>query len=186
MRLTGNLLWDSGLGETPRWVDASDLHRAEWQTLGGLEVVCSEAVQSKGRGPGIHTSKNYRFVVYPSNCHVIIICCDVGGGIHWRGTRAATPAAESRCLSYCQYPGDSLPQSTGRGSYKRSLGRPRPPMVVNQLTHPTLLVVRAPNRNQFITNKNKVKYGVASTMWLLRSTHLRKKQGEGGMEKPQQ
>ena len=117
---------------------------------------------------------------------LLLFAATSGGGIHWRGTRAATPAAESRCLSYCQYPGDSLPQSTGRGSYKRSLGRPRPPMVVNQLTHPTLLVVRAPNRNQFITNKNKVKYGVASTMWLLRSTHLRKKQGEGGMEKPQQ
>ena len=45
------------------------------------------------------------FVVYPSNCHVIVILCDVGEGLHWRDTRAAAPAAASRLLSYCQNPG---------------------------------------------------------------------------------
>ena len=37
-----------------------------------------------------------RFVVCPSNCHVVIILCDVGGGLHWRDTRAAALAAASR------------------------------------------------------------------------------------------
>ena len=72
-----------------------------------------------------------RFVVYPSNCHVINILCDVRGGVHWRGTRAPTPAVDSRCLSYCHYPGVPPPQPTGRGSNTRSLERPRPPMVEN-------------------------------------------------------
>ena len=34
------------------------------------------------------------------------------GGIHWRGPRAATPAADSQCLSYCQCPGVPPPQTT--------------------------------------------------------------------------
>ena len=53
------------------------------------------------------------FVVYPSNCHVVIILCDVGGGgvprTGWRDTRAAAPAAASRLLSYCQNPGAPPP-----------------------------------------------------------------------------
>ena len=49
------------------------------------------------------------FVVYPSNCYVVIILCDVGGGFHWRDTRAAAPTAASRLLSYCQNPGTPPP-----------------------------------------------------------------------------
>ena len=52
--------------------------------------------------------RKFCFVVIPSNCHVIILC-DVGGGFHWRDTRAAAPAAASRLLSYCQNPGAPPP-----------------------------------------------------------------------------
>ena len=52
-------------------------------------------------------------VVYPSNCHVIILS-DVGGGFRWRDTRAAAPAAASRLLSYCQNPGAPPPSRLAR------------------------------------------------------------------------
>ena len=45
-----------------------------------------------------------RLVVYPSNCHVTIVLSDVGGDLHWRGTRAAARAAASRLLPCCQNP----------------------------------------------------------------------------------
>ena len=45
-----------------------------------------------------------RNVVYPSNCNVDTILCDVPGGLHWRGRKAATPAAASRSISSCQCP----------------------------------------------------------------------------------
>ena len=43
-----------GVGDTTRLVGASGLHGTEWKTSGDLEVVCNEAVQSRGRGPGVH------------------------------------------------------------------------------------------------------------------------------------
>ena len=96
--------------------------------------------------PGTRYQVIYCFVVqvYPSNCRVIILY-DVGGGFHWRDTRAAVPAAASHLLSYCQNPGVPPPQPTGRGTNTRSLWRPRPPMVANHwqpkpLTLPILLV----------------------------------------------
>ena len=57
----------------------------------------------KRHPPTATTVYRIYFVVYPSNCHVIIILCDVRGGVHWRGTRAATPTADTHCLSYGQY-----------------------------------------------------------------------------------
>lgn len=53
--------------------------------------------------------ENYLFVAYPSNCHVFIFLCDVGGGLHWRDTGAAALVSASRSLSCCQYPRDPLP-----------------------------------------------------------------------------
>ena len=61
------------------------------------------------RQPEIHRETKRRFVVYPSNCHVVIILCNVGGGFRWRDTRAAAPDAASRLLSYCQNPGVPRP-----------------------------------------------------------------------------
>ena len=44
------VVWRTHRGE----VGASDLHGMEWGTSGDLELVCNEAVQSRGRGPGFH------------------------------------------------------------------------------------------------------------------------------------
>ena len=68
----------------------------------------------------------YRFVVYPSNCHVVIILCDVGGGFHWRDTRAAAPAAASHLLSYCQNPG-APPPSRLAGALTHTVSGDRDP-----------------------------------------------------------
>ena len=62
---------------------------------------------------------------------LLIFSATLGGGLHWRDTRAAAPAASSRLLSYCQNPGTPPPQPTGRGTNTRSLWRPRLPMVAN-------------------------------------------------------
>ena len=78
----------------------------------------------------------YKRQVYPSNCNIIVLY-DVGGELHWRGTRDAAPAVASRLLSYYQNPGVPPHNPTGRGTNTRSLWRPRPPMVANHRRPPT-------------------------------------------------
>ena len=68
---------------------------------------------------------------------MLLLFSATGGRLHWRDTRAAAPAAASRLLSYCQNPGVSPLQPTGRGTNTRSLWRPRPPMVANHRRPPT-------------------------------------------------
>ena len=83
-----------------------------------------------------------------------------GGGLHWRGTRAAAPAAVSRSPSHCQCPRVPPHQSTGQGSNTRSLGRPRPPMVENRWhTHSPR---NEPQNRYHSFAKNKYKY---KTVW---------------------
>ena len=53
------LVWFYGVEGTPRWVGASGLH-GTGERPGDLELVCNEAVQSRGRGPRIH-KKNWYF-----------------------------------------------------------------------------------------------------------------------------
>ena len=48
-----------GVEDAPRWVGTSGLHGTEWQTLGRLELLCNEAVQYRGTGPGMHISRLY-------------------------------------------------------------------------------------------------------------------------------
>ena len=84
---------------------------------------------------------------------LLLFSATSGGGIHLRGTRAATPAADSRCLSYCQYPG--VPPPADWPGLKQTQSRTtETPNGSKPLTYPTLLV-RSPNRNQLITNNNK-------------------------------
>ena len=40
---------------------------------------------------------------------LLLFSATLGGGLHWRDTRAAAPAAASRLLSYCQNPGTPPP-----------------------------------------------------------------------------
>ena len=42
--------------DTPRWVGTSGQHGTESSTSGDLELMCYEAVLSRGRGPGVHIS----------------------------------------------------------------------------------------------------------------------------------
>ena len=47
----GSLLCCCGVEDTPRWVvGASRLHGTEWRASGDLELVCNEAVPSRGKG----------------------------------------------------------------------------------------------------------------------------------------
>ena len=55
--------------DTSRWLGISGQHGAEKSgTSGDLELVCNEAVLSRGRGPGIHTFQNF-------NMSGIVIFC---------------------------------------------------------------------------------------------------------------
>ena len=72
-------------------------------------AIVNTCIQFAGFEQNWHFEEIYCFVVYPSNCHVVIILCDVGGGLHWRDTRAAAQAAASRLLSYRQNPGTPPP-----------------------------------------------------------------------------
>lgn len=43
-----------GVEGPPRWIVASGLDGTGWRASGDLKLVCNEAVQSRGREPGIH------------------------------------------------------------------------------------------------------------------------------------
>ena len=43
-------LFCSGVDDPPRWVGVSGFHGTESRTSNGLELVCIEAVQSRGSG----------------------------------------------------------------------------------------------------------------------------------------
>ena len=77
------------------------------------------------------------FVVYPSICHVVIILCDVGGGVPLSDTRAAAPAAASRLLSYCQNPG-APPHSRLGGALTHAVSGDRDPNSSIPLTTQTI------------------------------------------------
>ena len=52
--VAGSLFCGCGVEDTPRWVRTSGQHGTESGTSGDLELVCNEAVLSRGRGPDIH------------------------------------------------------------------------------------------------------------------------------------
>ena len=66
-----------GVENTPKWVGTAGQHGTESRTSSDLEVVCYEAVLSRGRGTGIHTSYQYirynRWDVRPTRSMVILV-----------------------------------------------------------------------------------------------------------------
>ena len=92
---------------------ATHIHVLDWAAVGG-ELGASNLI-------GCPTAIYLLYCIvylYPSNCHVINIFCDVGKGLycHSSSTRTAAPAAASRFLPWCQYPRFPPPQPTGRDS----------------------------------------------------------------------
>ena len=60
---------------------------------------------------------------------LLLFSATLGGGFHWRDTRAGAPAAASRLLSYCQNP-EAPPPSRLAGARTHAVSG-SPPMVAN-------------------------------------------------------